>query len=962
MLLTTTAATVALEIAKKVADALFSRYSEGVFEKIDARRDFHSALADALTSLDRSGYPIRGIGAIDESFLLNETVKSELWDALMSPTRTSDEINYDTLVGALDQVWENQQSFDNETKEKQRESIEFLVDRLYDEFLWHSPLLAGKIKDKILQQLDSSLSLRKRRYVIGRYLDVSISQMRRIQDDLMGDNTTYIEPVLQKRRKNPASESELLSMVAPDRTVEVFAPEEQREYEDVEFDSYFTGGQDVRVAIVGDSGLGKTTLLQELFLRLCRNWKLGQPIAVFFTPDQAKNCGEKDVGDVLCARLGACETHVRDTQLRRLTSDLLEQGLVTFIVDALDQVDDPEPLTGYLKSISSRRHRFIISARPSAIMSHKNALRDFSYLRILPFDRDRIEAYYGDIVSSRRLSGLSDELLGIPMVAHLSRGLFASGAASQATVVNRSDLYHAIMRMVPKREEDYDALAGRDPGDVLDSLRMLAFETLKRNYLGQCPRDEAKGIIGRDEVNVLQRLQYLMKFIESGEDTLTFRHRSFQEYLAAEVLREAYKPSSPLHSSIGKFLFHPNWEEPLRFLAGLLDEEGLRSLVWDILHPEGNPVFLLYHEHLRLAAVSLHEARSVPPDLENDVIDRIVLLNNEDQIELLGTWGRGRAESTLLSFLLEDDVRCRWSAIGALGDIKSEAAVPALIEALKDPEKNVRASAASALAKVNSEAAVPALIEAMKVPGWLVGLTAADALEKVRSEAAVRVLIEALKDPEEFVRWTVANALGKLKSEAAVPVLIEALKDPKGLVRVSAAGALGEVKPEVALPVLIEALKNPEQDVRRAAANALGKAKSEAAVPALIEALKDPEENVRGAAIGALRDIKSEAAACTLIEALKDPEWLVRVSAAYAIRDIKPEAAVPALIEALKDQKRVVRGFAADALGNVWTHASIEDAVEAFSHEKDPSTKALLLAVVRSVDRTLRAAEPAETS
>ena len=146
----------------------------------------------------------------------------------------------------------------------------------------------------------------------------------------------------------------------------------------------------------------------------------------------------------------------------------------------------------------------------------------------------------------------------------------------------------------------------------------------------------------------------------------------------------------------------------------------------------------------------------------------------------------------LRSFVSKD----RLYASGSLRAIgpAAEAAVPALIEALKDEDSNVRGSAADALGKIGP-AAVPALIEALRDDDSDVRYTAA-ALARIgpAAEAAVPALIEALKHDDSIVRFNAAYALGKIgpAAEAAVPTLLEALKDYDSYVRSRAASAPGE--------------------------------------------------------------------------------------------------------------------------------------------------------------------------
>ncbi|MGK7876474.1 MAG: HEAT repeat domain-containing protein, partial [Xenococcaceae cyanobacterium] len=79
-----------------------------------------------------------------------------------------------------------------------------------------------------------------------------------------------------------------------------------------------------------------------------------------------------------------------------------------------------------------------------------------------------------------------------------------------------------------------------------------------------------------------------------------------------------------------------------------------------------------------------------------------------------------------------------------------------------DEDSSVRRIAANALEKIGSEAAIPALIQALEDEDSSVRRIAANALEKIGSEAAIPALIQALEDEDSSVRWNAAEAYKKI--------------------------------------------------------------------------------------------------------------------------------------------------------------------------------------------------------
>jgi HEAT repeat protein len=129
------------------------------------------------------------------------------------------------------------------------------------------------------------------------------------------------------------------------------------------------------------------------------------------------------------------------------------------------------------------------------------------------------------------------------------------------------------------------------------------------------------------------------------------------------------------------------------------------------------------------------------------------------------------------------EVDVRFWAVRALWANGGQAAITLLIETLSDEDEMVRSGAALALGELKAEAAIPALTRLMTSGADSAGDHAADALSKMGLPAAP-VLITALGESQAQVRIRAAKALVPVESQAAIKALIDCLdNDPGYLVR-----------------------------------------------------------------------------------------------------------------------------------------------------------------------------------
>ncbi len=278
--------------------------------------------------------------------------------------------------------------------------------------------------------------------------------------------------------------------------------------------------------------------------------------------------------------------------------------------------------------------------------------------------------------------------------------------------------------------------------------------------------------------------------------------------------------------------------------------------------------------------------------------------------------------------LADEDVRVRWHAAYALGQIGPEAAraVEPLKKVLQERPENeyVRGAAAWALGRiaVRRDTIVPLLGETLGSGHLSVRRNSSRALGSLGSAAkpATVGLIGLLDDDDATVRVHAAEALWRIDRHArAIPALVQMTRWPRGPGPYQAVAALGRIgsPTDAAISALVAALRHADADVRRAAVRALGQL-GPAAISALEQTLAGPDHEVRRRAVEALGQIGPEALP-SLIESLRNESPPARRAAARALGRLgaKAKAAEPALIVAVNDADPHVQEAAARALGRI---------------------------------------------
>jgi len=617
------------------------------------------------------------------------------------------------------------------------------------------------------------------------------------------------------------------------------------------------------------------------------------------------------------------------------------------ILDALDQVKPAQLscLTAWLVAIDSKLKskkwncRVLLTCRAGNYDRGMIPWTSLTEYELSPLQfrdiGDLIGRWYGagDLRGEKLKATMSgtyslEHACRTPLIATLA--CLANEKRPLTEETSRRELYHGVLRGLLGKVWKNDSRPSRVyVSDILDLLRPVAWKLfadlpggsrfsnsllkeaiMGANALGNVPGTPAEI---RDD---LRDCGVLIEAGESenGETQLSFLHRTFLEYLAAEhltraVLEHGWKDATveckENRVRVSILVAKKAWlngrvgDERLldRLLAGLqTDDLWMRDL---FVH--------------RLGELGTEAARH----------PEVVL-------------------ALLKSLRQDSEIRVRSSAAWALEELGVEAAshpevVPTLLQALRgDPDGSVRMDAARALGAVGVESArfpdvVPALLEAIRDDPDGDVVFAAEALKVlggVRYPEVVPTLLQAISgDSDEDVRCRALEVLRILRPEAArhpevVRALLETIRNgPDGYVHILAGYALRSMG--------VDAANHPEVSSALAAVGAELLSNYRASthpeeMPLQLQSLRDdPNPEVRARAASALWQLVGNAEdypeiVPALLRALRDdPSVGVRV---FALEALGPEAAClpevfPALLQVLReDTDEEVRELAARAL------------------------------------------------
>ncbi|MEH1916258.1 HEAT repeat domain-containing protein [Nostoc sp.] len=786
-----------------------------------------------------------------------------------------------------------------------------------------------------------------------------------------------------------------------------------------------------KFVVLGEPGIGKTTLMSYFTLMLAKQQteKLGLSADLELLPIliRIRDLGKASTKNLLeYVRNFANSIHVKEL-LKGFFEHWLEDGRALILLDGLDEIAKPSVRYEFVKIIHSflgqySQNRAIITSRPAGYSREFFGTDEFPHYHLEKFDDSQIDLFIQQWYNSR--------LPNNPEKAQERQESLKKALATQKRIklLARNPLLLTIIALIHR----YDAHLPRQRyklyEQAVDTLLInwdvnKGIESWKLNYIqlddiktlmqhlaywihsqGESGDKEGGTLIDRDEL-ITQLSEYIREcksqvqkhqaqeeakrlvdhitercglLNEQGQDRYAFVHKTFQEYLAGEEIRDRQSGDfNEVLNHIRDYLHNSHWREVLLLLIAQQNPKNSKRIIDEILQQE-TPYEEWLHRNLLFAGTCLAEDLKLSDgNLITDILQRLVELEvsnsrlvgakvksqvfqifcnlNETQFQAqalqmlkasadlinekrlreyraaLGEQQEVLAE--LLGLLKDETVSVRYSVALALGNLgnASPQVVEALLGLLKDESGVVSYSAGEALGKLGnaSPQVVEALLGLLKDDSGSVRNSAALALGKLgnASPQVFEALLGLLKDESRIVSYFDAKVLGMLDNSPPqlFEVVLGLLKDENEIVSYSAAealGKLGNASPQV-VEALLGLLKDENKSVHYFAVVALGKLgnASPQVVEALLGLLKDDSENMRNSAAEALSKLgnASPQVVEALLGLLKDDSDNVRNSAAEALGKLgnaSPQV-VEALLGLLKDESESMRNSAAEALGKL---------------------------------------------
>ena len=540
-----------------------------------------------------------------------------------------------------------------------------------------------------------------------------------------------------------------------------------------------------RLVVLGEPGLGKSTLLYHLALSFAANERAREAFPLKHRLPihlRLRDVVGSDPNRPIEPLVSAC-TSLSPRSARSFVRRSLEAGRCLLLLDGLDEVAEPgkrAAVSDWIENLLSTYpgNRCVVASRPMGYWSSPLAA-GFRVGRMLGFSpeqvklcvgswytaltRDGAEGLISDLQADDRLLELAScpLLLCLMIFVQMRRGHLPK---------RRVELYEQVTNLLIEDWERQKGgkirLGAPDCRKLLSSLAL----SFHGDRIEAAPRSEVDNRLaaGLTQLKIAVEnkgtyLTYLRErvpfFEEHGGAQTGFWHPSLQEYMAALALVEQADAVEFLVSR----RFDPWWRQVTLFFAGLKDSS---ELVKGLLAERED----LFESSLLLAGMCIAQSASVDGALRAKVTERIEVLYWDADLWTI-----------------------RSSALKALAALRDEGVVERAVQKTESKDDYVRWRAASALGNMGGEKALESLIPLLKDEHWLVRRSAASALGNMGGEKALESVIPLLKDEDSDVRGSAASALGNIGGEKALESLIPLLKDEDSFVRGRAAEALTQI-------------------------------------------------------------------------------------------------------------------------------------------------------------------------
>jgi len=671
------------------------------------------------------------------------------------------------------------------------------------------------------------------------------------------------------------------------------------------------------IAILGEPGAGKTTLVKKLIVDFANN---GPRIPVFI--EMGKYLGEKSFEDFINLDLDGT---VLVNWLKRGTFLIVFDGLnesVEYLDDATKAIMrfiEKYPLNQYILTCRIPEYHPIL----------RKAFREFLVLRVSPEAAEKyLIAALGESKGQELYNRLPTKIKNLcqnPLLLFMLTYLFSSGDSDIQMPSSKAILYKMFLLELYKREDSLRSMYTR-PSLREEFLGHLSFRLENKStvfnrgnadfWISELYRDEYQNS-GVNIIRLIKETTELppMKALDIGrgiEDRISFMHQSFQEYYAAYYLDILTKKGKLTIQQLTEYLSPSNehWWETLSLFAGLQDDA---TLTIHTLKKKAGSVAEAQEDQRPLAFVArcIREAKFVKPQEVDDVIIRTLLTFK---------FGKVPFDYNLIYGLklIEPEQRSSIFPARLIEDVNWWLDKYARVQPAKLDNETTTEDLLDYIRKGDDSLAYDALFTLRYHPSR--GTTIFELL---------RLLDKSLGNLREQIIIT----LGYLESNAlpAVDILIDIIKSPKETKWARAYGlnALGRIGDQKAVQPMIDYMQNHNNPYRDSASWSLqGLAKRNKTDVGLIEKLR---QVFIDALLSETSDLEGRYAKGNIVYTLGElnaikyineiTDWLVREKDPYVIEDgvqavgqLRQSSSLPVVIKYLQHSDPVVRMMSIEAM------------------------------------------------
>jgi len=671
-----------------------------------------------------------------------------------------------------------------------------------------------------------------------------------------------------------------------------------REKESEELYELLQAGDPI-VALVGDSGVGKTSLIRAALFPILRktgNWKIAYT--------RPLNDPASDVIRAIWLQMMESDPP-DDTDLVKTFGHISTENWDSILLVVIDQFEDvfrspdaPERIAESLRSVQARRFsnlRVLLSYRADAegqvgpmLQDVAASLQTMRRIYLKPLDRDGAKEALDAGLAAAQI-GLDPDIGSEVFVKEILDDIEAQGRG----------FYPPYIQMMGETLKD----------NAEKSIVMKS----KYDSLGS-----AEGIIGNYLFNQLKSFGDRRGDVErilveltsiSGPEGRKARTRSVED-LERDLRMSRADLTNLLHRMSRRWM--------VRHLGGGQYEvihDQLAKLVDEKLIAAGTErEFRQLREHLAAAAAT-YANTGVP--LDSAIMIRLYQYREQistsptEKVLLLHSCFAGRGPawywlkeglpaesfSGLRKMLKEEDRSVRSMAAKALAKLVTHENIPELMEMLRDEDSGVQWIAAKALVDLNAQEAIPELMQMLRDEDSGVRRVAAESLAELNAQETIPELVQMLKDEGWGVLRVAAKALAKLNSQEAIPELVRMQQDEDIRVQRVARKSLMELVTNESIPELMEMLRYRDFGVQSVAAESLAKQVTHENIPELMEMLGDEDSDVRRAAAKALAELDAQEAIPELMEILRNKQIYVPSEVTEALISLNPEENIPFILD-----------------------------------------------------------------